>query len=69
MAAITATKTPNKARQPRWMVIKLPKVGAISGDTAMTNINEEKTLAIWCTGNKSRTSVREATMPTHPPKA
>ena len=46
-----------------------PKLGAIIGDTAMTNIKVENTFALSFTSNKSRTIALDATMPTHPPSA
>ena len=39
------------------------------GETAMTNIKVENTLALSLTSNKSRTIALDATMPTQPPSA
>ena len=39
------------------------------GETAITNIKVEKTLALSFTSNKSRTIALEATIPTQPPNA
>ena len=46
-----------------------PSEGAIIGETAITSIRVEKTLAFSLTSNKSLTIALDATMPTHPPKA
>ena len=46
-----------------------PTVGAIMGETAITRVSKDKTLAVSVTGNKSRTRAIAATMPAQPPMA
>ena len=54
---------------PKYVVTMPPKVGAMIGDTATTNIKVENIFAISLGANKSLTMALDDTIPTHPPKA
>ena len=61
--------TINTHRHPNPVATKPPRVGASNGESPITSISNENTLALCSTGKKSRTMARAATQATQPPKA
>ena len=68
MATIAASTT-NTQCHPNESIIKLPMVGASSGDAPSISTSKEIILELSCTGKKSRTIAMAATAATQPVSA